>query len=154
MGDLGGVFAHGSSHILTPPHVADERIDKCFGVANRTAGSMRKSAPRSLLAPHRPRCAPPCRHREGASGHGRTSSADPTADGLCRHVLWRIGHEGKDRGSDQVTGIGSAHADAATSLASNGGADLQGLRDAAILWIMRDTPARFSEAAWLRCSDV
>ena len=78
--------------------------------------------------------------------------ADPTADGLCRDVLRRIGREGRDRGRGQVAGIGWAHAEAAASLASNGSGGLQGLRDAAIIRVMSDTLARISEIAALRCA--
>ena len=44
--------------------------------------------------------------------------------------------------------------EAAASLASNGGAGLQGLRDAAIIRVMSDTLTRISEIAALRCSDA
>ena len=77
--------------------------------------------------------------------------ADPTADGLCRDVLRRIGREGRDRGRDQVAW---AHAEAAASLASNGSGNLQGLRDAVIIRVMSDTLTRISEIAALRCAVV
>ena len=89
-----------------------------------------------------------------AKVHQMSGLADPTADGLCRDVLRRIGREGRDRGHGQVAGIGWAHAVAAASLASNGDVDLQGLRDAAILRVMSDTLARISEVAVLWCADV
>ena len=79
---------------------------------------------------------------------------DPTADGLCKDVLRRIGREGRDRGRGQVAGIGWAHAEAAASLASNGSGILQGLRDAAIIRVMSDTLARVSEVEALQCADV
>ena len=65
------------------------------------------------------------RHADGASPttvrtaraaiakvHQVMNEADPTADGLCRDVLRRIGREGRDRGRGQVAGIGWAHAEA------------------------------------------
>ena len=94
------------------------------------------------------------RHAAGAKVHQVSGLGDPTADGLCKDVLRRIGREGRDRGRGQVAGIGWAHAEAAASLASNGGAGLQGLRDAAIVRVMSDTLARISEVAALRCVDV
>ena len=87
-----------------------------------------------------------------AKVHQVSGLADPTADGLCKDVLRRIGREGRDRGRGQVAGIGWAHAEAAASLASNGSDSLQGLRDAAIVRVMSDTLARISEVAALRCS--
>ena len=89
-----------------------------------------------------------------AKVHQVSGLADPTADGLCKDVLRRIGREGRDRGRGQVAGIGWAHAEAAASLASNGSDSLQGLRDAAIVRVMSDTLARISEVAALRCADV
>ena len=89
-----------------------------------------------------------------AKVHQVSGLADPAADGLCRDVLRRIGREGRDRGRGQVAGIGWTHAEAAASLASNGGAGLQGLRNAAIIRVMSDTLARISEIAALRCADV
>ena len=89
-----------------------------------------------------------------AKVHQVSSLGDPTADGLCKDVLRRIGREGRDRGRGQVAGIGWAHAEAAASLASNGSDSLQGLRDAAIVRVMSDTLARISEIAALRCADV
>ena len=89
-----------------------------------------------------------------AKVHQVSELADATADGLCRDVLRRIGREGKDRGRGQVAGFGWAHAGAAASLASTGGADLQGLRDAAIIRVMSDTLARISEVAALQVVDV
>ena len=74
-----------------------------------------------------------------AKVHQVSGLGDPTADGLCKDVLRRIGREGRDRGRGQVAGIGWAHAEAAASLASNGAAGLQGLRDAAIVRVMSDT---------------
>ena len=79
---------------------------------------------------------------------------DPTADGLCKDVLRRIGREGRDRGRGQIAGIGWAHAEADASLASNGSGSLQGHRDAAIVRVMSDTLARISEVAAVRCADV
>ena len=89
-----------------------------------------------------------------AKVHQVSGLADPTADGLCKDVLRRIGREGRDRGRGQVAGIGWAHAEAAASLASNGSVSLQGHRDAAIVRVMSDTLARISEVAALRCVDV
>ena len=89
-----------------------------------------------------------------AKVHQVSSLGDPTADGLCKDVLRRIGREGRDRGRGQVAGIGWAHAEAAASLASNGSVSLQGHRDAAIVRVMSDTLARISEVAALRCADV
>ena len=60
-----------------------------------------------------------------ANVHQVMGEVDPAADGLCRDVLRRVGREGRDRGRGQVAGIGWAHAEAAASLASTGGADLQ-----------------------------
>ena len=67
-----------------------------------------------------------------------------------RDVLHAIGRDGRNRGRGQVAGIGWAHAEAAASLASNGGAGLQGLREAAIIRVMSDTLARVSEVAALQ----
>ena len=89
-----------------------------------------------------------------AKVHQVSGLGDPTADGLCKDVLRRIGREGRDRGRGQVAGIGWAHAEAAASLASSGSGRLQGLRDAAIIRVMSDTLARISEIAALRCADV
>ena len=66
-----------------------------------------------------------------AKVHQVSGAADPTADGLVTDVLKRIGRDGRDRGRGQVAGIGWSAAEAAASIASNGGDSLAGLRDAA-----------------------
>ena len=66
-----------------------------------------------------------------AKVHQVSGAADPAADGLVTDVLKRIGRDGRDRGRGQVAGIGWAAAEAAASIAANGGASLAGLRDAA-----------------------
>ena len=103
------------------------------------------------------------RHAGGAAPATRAAIAkvhqvcglgDPTADSLCRDVLHRIGREGRHRGRGQVAGVGWAQAEAAASLAADGGGGVQGLRDAAIILVMSDTLARISEVAALQCRDV
>ena len=59
-----------------------------------------------------------------------------TADSLVADTLKRIGRDGRSRG--QVAGIGWAQAEAAATLASNGGGSLAGIRDAVILCIMSE----------------
>ncbi len=88
-----------------------------------------------------------------AKVHQGSGLADPTADGLCRDMLRRIGREGRHRGRGQVAGIGWAQAEAAAALADDG-SSLQGLRDAAIILVLSDTLARISEVAALQCRDV
>ena len=60
-----------------------------------------------------------------------SGAADPAADGLVTDTLKRIGRDGRDRGRGQVAGIGWAAAEAAASIAANGGDSVAGLRDAA-----------------------
>ena len=69
-------------------------------------------------------------------------------------MLKRIGRDGRDRGRGQVAGIGWAAAEAAASIASNGGDSLAGLRDGALLRVMSDGLLRISEASALRVVDV
>lgn len=89
-----------------------------------------------------------------AKVHQVSGAADPTADGLVTDVLKRIGRDGRERGRGQVAGIGFTQAEAAASLASNGGGSLAGLRDGAIIRVMSDTLARISEVAALTVGDV
>ena len=89
-----------------------------------------------------------------AKVHQVSGTADPTADGLVTDVLKRIGRDGRDRGRGQVAGIGWSAAEAAASIASNGGDTLAGLRDGALLRVMSDGLLRISEASALRVSEV
>ena len=89
-----------------------------------------------------------------AKVHQVSGAADPTADGLVTDVLKRIGRDGRDRGRGQVAGIGWSAAEAAASIAANGGDSLAGLRDAALLRVMSDGLLRISEASALQVSDV
>ena len=89
-----------------------------------------------------------------AKVHQVSGAADPTADGLVTDVLKRIGRDGRDRGRGQVAGIGWAAAEAAASIAANGGDSVAGLRDAALLRVMSDGLLRISEASALRVVDV
>ena len=89
-----------------------------------------------------------------AKVHQVSGAADPAADGLVTDVLKRIGRDGRDRGRGQVAGIGWSAAEAAASIASNGGDSLAGLRDGALLRVMSDGLLRISEAAALQVSDV
>ena len=89
-----------------------------------------------------------------AKVHQVSGAADPTADGLVTDVLKRIGRDGRDRGRGQVAGIGWSAAEAAASIASNGGDSLAGLRDGALLRVMSDGLLRISEASALQVSDV
>ena len=68
-----------------------------------------------------------------AKVHQVSGAADPTADGLVTDTLKRIGRDGRDRGRGQVAGIGWSAAEAAASIAANGGDSVAGLRDAALL---------------------
>ena len=88
-----------------------------------------------------------------AKVHQVSGAADPTADGLVTDVLKRIGRDGRDRGRGQVAGIGWSAAEAAASIASNGGASVAGLRDAALLRVMSDGLLRISEASALQVAD-
>ena len=83
-----------------------------------------------------------------------SGATDPAADGLVTDVLKRIGRDGRDRGRGQVAGIGWAAAEAAASIAANGGDSVAGLRDAALLRVMSDGLLRISEASALRVVDV
>ena len=83
-----------------------------------------------------------------------SGAADPTADGLVTDTLKRIGRDGRDRGRGQVAGIGWSAAEAAASIASNGGDSVAGVRDAALLRVMSDGLLRISEASALQVSDV
>ena len=89
-----------------------------------------------------------------AKVHQVSGAADPTADGLVTDTLKRIGRDGRDRGRGQVAGIGWSAAEAAASIASNGGDSLAGLRDAALLRVMSDGLLRISEASALQVADV
>ena len=89
-----------------------------------------------------------------AKVHQVSGAADPTADGLVTDTLKRIGRDGRDRGRGQVAGIGWSAAEAAASIASNGGDSVAGLRDAALLRVMSDGLLRISEASALQVSDV
>ena len=57
-------------------------------------------------------------------------------------------------GRGQVAGRGWAAAEAAASIASNGGASVAGLRDGALLRVMSDGLLRISEASALQVADV
>ena len=75
----------------------------------------------------------------------------PTADGLVTDSAQAsIGRDGRDRGRGQVAGIGWSAAEAAASIASNGGDSVAGLRDAALLRVMSDGLLRISEASALQ----
>ena len=87
-----------------------------------------------------------------AKVHQVSGATDPTADGLVTDVLKRIGRDGRDRGRGQVAGIGWSAAEAAASIASNGGDSVAGVRDAALLRVMSDGLLR--EASALQVSDV
>ena len=89
-----------------------------------------------------------------AKVHQVSGAADPTADGLVTDTLKRIGRDGRDRGRGQVAGIGWSAAEAAASIAANGGDSLAGVRDAALLRVMSDGLLRISEASALQVSDV
>jgi len=89
-----------------------------------------------------------------AKVHQVSGLADPCADPLIRDTLRRIGREGRERGRGQVAGIGWAAAEAAASLAANGGGSLAGLRDAALIRVMSDALLRVSEAAAMNVADV
>ena len=90
-----------------------------------------------------------------AKVHQVSGAADPTAaDGLVTDVLKRIGRDGRDRGRGQVAGIGWSTAEAAASIAANGGDSLAGLRDGALLRVMSDGLLRISEASALQVADV
>ena len=89
-----------------------------------------------------------------AKVHQVSGATDPAADGLVTDVLKRIGRDGRDRGRGQVAGIGWAAAEAAASIAANGGDSVAGLRDAALLRVMSDGLLRISEASALRVVDV
>ena len=65
-----------------------------------------------------------------------------------------LAREGRERGRGQAQGIGWTAAEAAASLASNGGNSLSGIRDAAIIRVASDTLARISEIAALQVADV
>ena len=89
-----------------------------------------------------------------AKVHQVSGAADPTADGLVTDTLKRIGRDGRDRGRGQVAGIGWSAAEAAASIAANGGDSVAGLRDAALLRVMSDGLLRISEASALQVADV
>ena len=89
-----------------------------------------------------------------AKVHQVSGAADPTADGLVTDTLKRIGRDGRDRGRGQVAGIGWAAAEAAASIAANGGDSLAGLRDGALRRVMSDGLLRISEASALQVADV
>ena len=108
-------------------------------VAHGTPGSSRRCPRGRRLAGHRAH-----RTRRRRQGASRCQVlAGPTADGLMqRRAAPDRGARVRDRGHGQVAGIGWAHAEAAASLASNGGDSLRGIRDGAILRVMSDTLAR------------
>ena len=89
-----------------------------------------------------------------AKVHQVSGAADPTADGLVTDTLKQIGRDGRDRGRGQVAGIGWSAAEAAASIAANGGDSLAGVRDGALLRVMSDGLLRISEASALQVSDV
>ena len=81
------------------------------------------------------------------------------ADDPCRHpgvaqVLKGLSRTGKGRGRGQVQGLDWRGADLAAGIAANGGADLAGRRDAAIIAVMSDALLRVSEAEALNVVDV
>ena len=71
-----------------------------------------------------------------------------------KETLRTLSREGRDRGRGQAQGIGWTAAEAAASIASNGGSDVAGLRDSAIIRTASDTLARISEIAALQVSDL
>lgn len=73
---------------------------------------------------------------------------------ITQRTLAGIRREGRDRGRGQVKGVNFAQADAAASLASNGGGSLTGLRNAALLAVASDALLRVSEIAALVVEDV
>ena len=79
---------------------------------------------------------------------------NPGSDSLVKDTLRTIAREGRERGRGQAQGIGWTAAEAAASIASNGGSDVAGLRDAAIIRVASDTLARISEIAALQVSDL
>ena len=78
----------------------------------------------------------------------------PGADSLVKDTMRTLSREGRDRGRGQAQGIGWTAAEAAASIASNGGSDVAGLRDSAIIRTASDTLARISEIAALQVSDI
>ena len=73
---------------------------------------------------------------------------------LSGRVLAGIRRQGKDRGRGQVQGLQWSQADTAAALASSGGQDLAGLRDAALIALMSDCLLRVSEAVALEVDDL
>ena len=90
-----------------------------------------------------------------ASVYLAKSTGQPSPSGpLTARVLKTIRREGADRGRGSVAGIRWEQADAACALAANGGASVQGLRDAAILAVTSDALLRVSEVAALDVADL
>ena len=83
------------------------------------------------------------------------ATGQPSAIGpLSGRVLAGIRRQGKDRGRGQVQGLQWSQADTAAALASSGGQDLAGLRDAALIALMSDCLLRVSEAVALEVDDL
>ena len=85
-----------------------------------------------------------------AKATGQPSPVGP----LSGRVLAGIRRQGKDRGRGQVQGLQWSQADTAAALASSGGQDLAGLRDAALIALMSDCLLRVSEAVALEVDDL
>ncbi|MXZ54647.1 MAG: tyrosine-type recombinase/integrase [Gammaproteobacteria bacterium] len=93
--------------------------------------------------------------RAHGSAPGGSSTAGPDPVGpLTKAALKIIRREGRGRGRGQAGGIRWEQADATAAVAGNGGQDLAGLRDAAIIAVMSDCLLRVSELAALDVQDV
>ena len=81
---------------------------------------------------------------------GTESPVGPATD----RVLTGFRRAGSARGRGQVAGVRWGQADAAAAVAANGGVDIAGLRDGAIIAVASDAMLRVSEIAALRVSDI
>ena len=84
----------------------------------------------------------------------RVTGSDSPVGAATDRVLAGFRRAGSGRGRGQVAGVRWGQADAAAAVAANGGADIAGLRDGAIIAVASDAMLRVSEIAALRVSDI
>ena len=84
----------------------------------------------------------------------RVTGSDSPVGAATDRVLAGFRRAGSARGRGQVAGVRWGQADAAAAVAANGGADIAGLRDGAIIAVASDAMLRVSEIAALRVSDI
>ena len=89
-----------------------------------------------------------------SAAHRQVGAADPCKQPGVAQVLKGLSRSSRGQGRGQVQGLDWRAADLTAGIAANGGADLAGRRDAAIIAVMSDALLRVSEAEGLNVGDV